>query len=226
MAEPTETEPSIVDELPTDGTVAPWTKERRDNATADEIIEAMKRGNRRYSEGKLITRSLLHEQRASVSGQYPAAMVLSCVDSRAPIEIIMDAGIGRALNARVAGNVANDDTLGSMEFACQLAGAKVALVMGHTACGAIKGAINNVQLGNLTSLLRKIYPAIEATEYDGERSATNYTFVNAVARKHVQLTMNYIRTYSPVLRDLEQAGKIKIIGGMYDLETALIDFID
>jgi carbonic anhydrase len=124
----------------------------------------------------------------------------------------------------MSGNVANDDIVGSMEFACKVAGAKVILVMGHTACGAIKGAIDNVQLGNLTGLLAKIRPAVSATEYQGERSASNYGFVDAVARKNVELTMEDIRRRSSVLGALESSGAIKIVGAMYNLETGLVEF--
>src|SRR6202140_4042422 len=159
------------------------TKEQRDKMTPSQIIDEMKKGNERFRKGVRKNRNYLNEQRASASGQYPAAVLLSCIDSRAPAEVIMDLGIGDIFNCRVAGNVANQDILGSMEFACKLAGAKVVLVMGHTACGAIKGAIDNAELGNLTGLLAKIKPAIEATAYTGERSAKNYAFVDAVARK-------------------------------------------
>jgi carbonic anhydrase len=136
----------------------------------------------------------------------------------------MDLGIGDTFNAREAGNVANDDTLGSMEFACKVAGAKVVLVMGHTACGAIKGAIDNAQLGNLTGLLARIRPAVEATQYQGERSSKNYGFVDAVGRKNVELTMIDIRRRSPVLAELETSGAIKIAGAMYNLETGRLEF--
>jgi len=125
----------------------------------------------------------------------------------------------------VAGNIADEDILGSMEFACKVAGSKGVLVMGHTACGAIKGAIDGVQLGNLTSLLAKIRPAVEATQYTGERSAKNYTFVNAVAQTNVILTIASIREKSPVLRDLESVGSIKIVGSMYNLETRIVEFL-
>jgi carbonic anhydrase len=125
----------------------------------------------------------------------------------------------------VAGNIANEDTLGSMEFACKVAGSKVVLVMGHTACGAIKGAIDGVQLGNLTALLAKIRPAVEATHYTGERSAKNYAFVDAVARKNVSLTIANIREKSAVLRELESTGSIKIAGAMYNLETGVVEFL-
>src|SRR5262245_46121347 len=166
---------------------AALTKAQRDRMTPDEIIQLMKRGNERFRKGQRTTQDYLAQQRASVKGQYPAAALLSCIDSRAPAETIMDLGIGDVFNARVAGNIANDDILGSIEYACQVVGAKVILVMGHTACGAIKGAIDRVQLGNLTGLLEKIQPAVEATAYQGERSAKNYGFVDAVARKNVEL---------------------------------------
>jgi carbonic anhydrase len=139
--------------------------------------------------------------------------------------LILDFGIGDIFSGRVAGNVADEDILGSMEFACKVAGAKVVLVMGHTACGAIKGAIDAVQLGNLTALLAKIRPAVEATDYKGERSAKNYAFVDAVARRNVSLTIANIREKSPVLRELESTGAIKIAGSMYNLETGVVEFL-
>ena len=136
----------------------------------------------------------------------------------------MDLGIGDVFNARVAGNIANEDILGSLEFACQVAGAKVVLVMGHTACGAIKGAIDQAELGHLTGLLAKIRPAVEATRYEGERSAKNAGFVDAVARKNVELTMADMRGRSSVLADLEAKGVLKIAGAMYDIKTARVEF--
>jgi carbonic anhydrase len=200
------------------------TKEQRDKMTPEEIITEMKRGNERFRKGERRTRDFLKEQQASAAGQYPAAVVLSCIDSRGPAEIIMDLGIGDIFNARVAGNIANSDILGSMEFACKAAGAKVVLVMGHTACGAIKGAIDNVEFGNLTGLLAKIKPAVKATSFKGERASKNAAFVDAVARKNVELTMTGIRKNSAVLREIESKGTIKIAGSMYDLETATVDF--
>jgi carbonic anhydrase len=202
------------------------TKELRDKLTPDQIIQAMKNGNRRFRKGERKERNYLREQRASASGQYPAAVLVSCIDSRAPAEVIMDLGIGDIFNCRVAGNVENADILGSMEFACKLAGAKVVLVMGHTACGAIKGAIDNAELGNLTGLLAKIKPAVQATTYAGERSAKNYAFVDAVARKNVEMTVAGIRKDSPVLAELEAKGTVKITGAMYNLETSALEFFD
>ena len=200
------------------------TKAQRDNMTPEQIIEVMKEGNERFRRGERKNRNYLREQQASAKGQYPAAVLLSCIDSRAPAEVIMDLGIGDIFNCRVAGNVANEDILGSMEFACKLAGAKVVLVMGHTACGAIKGAIDNAQLGNLTGLLAKIQPAVGATTYTGERSASNYSFVDAVARTNVELTLASIRRSSPVLADLAANGIIKMTGAIYNLETGAVEF--
>ena len=202
------------------------TKEQRDKVTPEQIIKAMKKGNKRFRSGERKERNYLREQKASASGQYPAAALLTCIDSRAPAEVIMDLGIGDIFNCRVAGNVENADILGSLEFACKLAGAKVVLVMGHTACGAIKGAIDNAELGSLTGLLAKIKPAVEATTYAGERSAKNYAFVNTVARKNVEMTVANIRKDSPVLAELESKGSIEIVGAMYNLETGAVEFFD
>jgi len=201
-------------------------KELRDKLTPEQIIQAMKKGNKRFRAGERKERNYLREQKASAKGQYPAAVLLTCIDSRAPAEVIMDLGIGDIFNCRVAGNVGNADILGSMEFACKLAGSKVVLVMGHTACGAIKGAIDNAELGNLTGLLAKIKPAIEATAYTGERSAKNYAFVDAVARKNVEMTVADIRKGSPVLAEMEAKGGVKMTGAMYNLETGAVDFFD
>src|ERR1700719_685201 len=200
------------------------TKAQRDKLSPDDILALMKKGNKRFYTGKREDYNFLAQQRSSAKGQYPAAVLLSCIDSRAPAETILDLGIGDIFNSRVAGNVENVDILGSMEFACKLAGAKVILVMGHTACGAIKGAIDNAELGNLTGLLAKIKPAVAATKYAGERSAKNYAFVDAVARKNVEITIANIRKDSPVLADMESNGAIKIAGAMYNLETGVVDF--
>jgi carbonic anhydrase len=203
---------------------AALTKAQREKLTAEEIIAAMKRGNERFRRGEESPHDYLAQQKATSEGQHPAAVILSCIDSRAPAETIMDLGIGDVFNARVAGNIVNDDILGSMEFGCKVAGAKVILVMGHTACGAIKGAIDKVELGNLTALLAKIRPAVEATKFDGERSAKNLAFVDAVARTNVQLTMTNIRSRSAVLAGLESEGALKIAGAMYNLETGAVEF--
>jgi len=203
---------------------ADLTKEKREKMTPDEVIRQMKAGNERFRSGKPQHRDLMREVKATTKAQYPAAVVFSCIDSRAPTELILDFGIGDIFSGRVAGNVADEDVLGSMEFACKVAGSKVVLVMGHTGCGAIKGVIDGVELGNLTALLSKIRPAVEATRYTGERSAKNYAFVDAVARENVVMTIANVRQRSPVLRDLESAGSIKIAGAMYNLETGAVEF--
>jgi carbonic anhydrase len=200
------------------------TAAQREKLTPNDILALMKKGNKRFYTGQREDHNFLAQQRASAKGQHPAAVLLSCIDSRASAETIMDLRIGDIFNCRVAGNVENTDILGSMEFACKLAGAKLVLVMGHTACGAIKGAIDNAELGNLTGLLAKIKPAVEATTYTGDRTSKNYAFVDAVARKNVELTMADIRKDSPVLAELESSGAIKIAGAMYNLETGVVDF--
>ncbi len=205
---------------------AALTRAQRDAMTPDEIIAVMKKGNERFRKGKNQTHNYLAEQRkVSASGQYPAAVILSCIDSRAPAEILMDLGVGDVFNARIAGNISNDDILGSMEFACKVAGAKVILVMGHTKCGAVAGTIAGAELGHLTGLLAKIRPAVDATAYQGERSANNNAFVDAVARKNVELTIAGITNSSPVLSEMVSAGKLKIVGSMYDIETGALEFL-
>jgi carbonic anhydrase len=200
------------------------TKVRRDRLTPDDILALMKKGNKRFYTGTREDQNFLAQQRATAKGQYPAAVLLTCIDSRAPAETILDLRIGDIFNCRVAGNVENPDILGSIEFACKLAGAKVILVMGHTACGAIKGAIDNAELGNLTGLLAKIKPAVMATTYTGERTTKNSAFVDAVARKNVEITIAGIRKDSPVLAEMESNGAVKMAGAMYNLETGVVDF--
>ncbi len=184
----------------------------------------MKRGNERFRRGERKDRNYLKEQEASAKGQHPKAIMLSCIDSRAPVEVIMDLGIGEVFNTRLAGNIVNDDVLGGMEFACKLSGAKVILVMGHTRCGAVAGAIAGAELGNLTGLLKKIEPAVGETKYEGERKASNYGFVDAVARTNVQLQMEAIRKGSAVLSAMETDKSVRIVGAMYDVSTGAIDF--
>jgi carbonic anhydrase len=210
--------------VPTLSDAAALTKDMRDKLTPEQIIETMKQGNERFRAGKVSAHDYLAQKRATIAGQYPAAVILSCIDSRAPAEIILDAGIGDTFNARIAGNIANDDVLGSLEFACAVAGAKVVLVMGHTACGAIKGAIDGAQLGNLTGLLNKIKPAVVATHYEGERTSKNGEFVDEVAKTNVGLTIGAMRERSSVLARLEKDGKIKIVGSMYRLADGRVDF--
>jgi carbonic anhydrase len=200
-------------------------KEQRDRMTPAEVIEELKKGNERFRSGKMAPRDYVAEKRSSAAGQYPAAIILGCVDSRVPAEIIFDAGIGDTFNGRIAGNVVNDDLLGSMEFACAVSGAKLVLVLGHTACGAIKGAIDDVVLGNLTGLLARIKPAIPETKFEGEKSSKNPAYVDAVARTNVRVALENIRRRSPVLVDLEKKGSIQIAGAMYNLANGVVDFV-
>jgi carbonic anhydrase len=201
------------------------TKEQRDSMTPSQVIDELKKGNERFRTSKMAPRDYLAEKRSSAAGQYPAAIILGCVDSRVPAEIIFDAGIGDTFSGRVAGNVVNDDQLGSMEFACAVSGAKLVLVLGHTACGAIKGAIDDVVLGNLTGLLARIKPAVSETKFEGEKSSKNPAYVDAVARTNVKLAIENIRRRSPVLADLEKKGSIQITGAMYSVANGVVDFV-
>ncbi|CNH52405.1 carbonic anhydrase [Yersinia pekkanenii] len=210
--------------LPQISYAAALTKEERNNLTPAQIVESLQQGNKRFVSGNMQQHDYLAQKRGSAEGQFPAAVILSCIDSRAPAEIILDTGIGETFNARIAGNIANDDLLGSLEFACAAAGAKVILVMGHTACGAIQGAIDNVELGNLTGLLNKIKPAIESTQFDGEKSSKNEKYVDAVAKNNVKHTIDEIRKNSEIIRNLEQEGKVKIVGSMYNLNDGVVEF--
>jgi carbonic anhydrase len=160
-------------------------------------------------------------------GQYPAAVILSCLDSRIPVEKVFDLGVGDVFVGRVAGNIVNTDMLGSMEFACKVSGAKLVLILGHTECGAVKGAIDNVKLGNLTELLEKIRPAIDSlSNFSGDKTSKNKVFVDKVTDENVLVAMNEIRKNSPILNEMEQKGEIDIIGGVYDINTGKVTFME
>jgi carbonic anhydrase len=211
---------------PDEARAAALTKQQRDALTPDEALRKVMQGNERFVTAQRRARDFLAEQRESAEeGQHPFIVFLTCIDSRAPVEIICDLGIGDAFNARVAGNAVNDDILGSMEFATAAAGAKLVMVMGHTACGAIKGAIDNVRLGNLTLLLARFGNAIAETEFNGEKSSKNAAYVDAVATTHVRRTVALIRERSPVMRDLEDKGRIRIVGSMYDLAAGRVTLV-
>ena len=200
------------------------TKAIQEKLTPDSIIKILENGNINFYNFKLTAKNDSMRIRVTKGGQYPMAAVLSCVDSRVPVEHVFDRGIGDLFAARVAGNFANTDILGSLEFACYVSGAKVIMVLGHEDCGAIKSAIDNVQLGNITAMLRNIKPAVDSTRTSGERTSKNKQFVHDVARKNIELTIKKIRADSEILRNLEKAGKLKIIGGMYDLANGKITF--
>lgn len=211
-----------------DGLVeAVLTQEEQEALTPDGVIELLKEGNSRFSNGEVTLRNHKEQVRKAASGQFPKAIVLSCVDSRVPVEDVFDRGIGDMFVARVAGNFVNSDILGSMEFACKVSGAKVVLVMGHERCGAVKGAIDQVELGNITEMLRKIQPAVAGcSDFGGERSSANPSYVDLVAEKNVQLNVNRIRKESPILRDMEATGKIKILGAMYNMDSGEVVYMD
>lgn len=202
------------------------TKEEQAAMTPQQALAELKAGNARFVAGRSQVRNLPAKVRATASAQYPFAVILSCLDSRQPSEIVFDQGIGDVFCARVAGNVLNNDILGSMEFACNVSGAKLIAVIGHSNCGAIKGAIDEVQLDHLTGLLDKIKPAIDAVPDDGQpRNSKNPEFVDKVAEANVRLVMQQIRERSPILRQMLDEGKIGMVGGMYDLSTGQVHFI-
>ncbi len=199
--------------------------EEQNRLTPDEVLQSLKDGNERFVTGSLTLRDHSKQIRDAINGQYPKAIILSCIDSRVPVEDVFDKGIGDLFVARVAGNIVNEDILGSMEFSCKVSGAKLVLVIGHEYCGAIKGAIDRVTLGNLTSLLKKITPAVDACHhYSGEKTSKNPEFVDMVIQENVKITVDTIRNQSPILNEMEQKGEIKIIGAYYDMDTGRVRF--
>ena len=201
--------------------------EEQKQLTPDEVIASLKEGNKRFTSGTLTMRDHSKQIRDAVTGQFPKAVVLSCVDSRVPIEDVFDKGIGDMFVARVAGNIVNDDILGSMEFSCKVSGAKLVLVMGHEYCGAIKGAIDKVELGNLTALLKKITPAVErCSHYHGVQTSKNPEYVDLVVHENITVSVENIRKQSTILREMEIAGEIKIIGAYYDMDNGEVTFYE
>ncbi|MGB1268780.1 MAG: carbonic anhydrase family protein [Flavobacteriaceae bacterium] len=203
------------------------TKETQAAITPDNAVQLLKEGNLRFQENLKADRNLLEQVSDTSKGQYPFATILSCIDSRVSSELIFDQGIGDIFSARVAGNFVNTDILGSMEFACKLAGTKVILVLGHTSCGAVKGACDDAKLGNLTSMLDNIKPAVNAVKTPIEanlRNSSNIDFVNDVATKNVSLTIDRILKESDVLAEMQRNGEIKIVGAMYDIHTGVVTF--
>jgi carbonic anhydrase len=202
------------------------TKETQAQITPERAKEILREGNQRFVNNQKAERDLLQQVSETANGQYPFAVVLSCIDSRTSSELIFDQGIGDIFNARIAGNIINEDILGSMEFSCKLAGSKLVLVLGHTRCGAVKGACDQAEMGNLSGLLHKIKPSVDAIKYEGDRSSKNMEFVDMVAKKNVLQMLNEIREKSPVLREMAENGEIAIVGGMYNVETGLVEFYD
>lgn len=203
------------------------TKESQSSINGQMAKQMLMEGNARFVSQGFLNRDFQSQVQMTSTGQYPFAAVVSCIDSRIPTEIVFDQGIGDIFNARVAGNFVNDDILGSLEFACKLAGSKLIVVMGHTSCGAVKGACDDAKLGNLTQMLGKIKPAVEQTgTAEGEaRDSSNLNFVNRVAEANVKLTIDAIRKQSPVLNEMEENGEIEIAGAMYDVKTGSVNFL-
>jgi carbonic anhydrase len=195
--------------------------------TPESSLQALKDGNKRFINASQISRDLNAQVDATSTGQYPFATVLHCIDSRVSAEHVFDQGIGDLFSIRIAGNFVNEDILGSMEFACKLAGTKVLVVLGHTACGAVKGACDHARMGNLTALINKIEPAVYAVELPVDetmRNSSNINFVNSVATKNVEMTLNDIRNKSEILKEMESSGDLIIIGGMYDIANGKVTF--
>jgi len=203
------------------------TRELRDALTPQMAIEVLRKGNERFLNNLKANRNLLQQVNETSEGQHPMAVVLSCIDSRTSAELIFDQGLGDIFSCRVAGNVLNDDILGSMEFACKVAGAKAVVVLGHTKCGAVKGACDGVKLGNLTTVLHKIEGAIALeTGTIGDRTSANAAFVERVAELNVILVKSQIMQRSPLLAQMVRASELAIVGGMYDVDTGAVDFYD
>ena len=204
-----------------------FTKKTQAELTPDLALDILKEGNERFVNNIKAHRNLLEQVNETSAGQFPFAAILSCIDSRTSAELIFDQGLGDILSIRIAGNILNDDILGSMEFACKLAGSKLIVVLGHTNCGAITGACNNLVLGNITGLLNKIKPAIEQeTETKTNRTDKNESFLKNVTVNNVFITVKKVKEQSPILHEMEQSGQIKIIGGLYDVDTGQVTFFE
>ncbi|MFN0175314.1 MAG: carbonic anhydrase family protein [Saprospiraceae bacterium] len=198
------------------------TKELQDNINPAQALQLLREGNNRFVNNLKFNRNLLQQVNETMEGQHPFAVILSCIDSRTSAELIFDQGLGDIFSIRIAGNILNEDILGSMEFACKVAGAKIVMVVGHTKCGAIKGACDHVVMGNLTALLHKIKPVMDTTPFT---NGTVYAYPNAVAVNNVRYVMDQILQRSPILSDMVDKGEVIISGGMYEVETGVVDFL-
>ncbi len=204
------------------------TKETQLTMTPEKAIDFLKEGNERFQQNLKANRNLLEQVNDTKDGQFPFATILSCIDSRVSAELVFDQGLGDIFSIRIAGNFVNEDILGSMEFACKLAGTKAIVVLGHTSCGAVKGACDHARLGNLTALINKIEPAVEAVSEpkdESMRNSKNLEFVDAVAVKNVEMTLDNIRKQSEVLKEMEEAGEIALVGAMYDISDGKVTFL-
>jgi len=202
------------------------TKETQAAITPKKALQMLKDGNARFVQGKMLKRDYMQQVKATGGAQFPFAAIVGCIDSRESAQLTFDQGIGDIFSARIAGNFVNDDLLGSLEFACAAAGAKLILVVGHSECGAIKGACDDVVLGNLTQTLANLKPAVAAVSgFESDRTSANAAFVQAVANKNVELTLKRIRKRSPILRGMADKGDIGLAGAMYDVYTGQVTFM-
>lgn len=202
------------------------TAETQSALTPAEALQMLKEGNERFIAGGMLERDLTAQVAQTGAGQFPHSVVLSCIDSRVPPEIVFDQGLGDIFSPRIAGNFVNTDILGSMEFATAAAGSKLIVVLGHTECGAVKGACDHVELGNLTQTLSNIAPAVYATQIEGERTSKNKEFVDAVAHNNVEMTVQNILERSSVIRDQVANGQVMVVGAMYDVTTGVVTWLD
>lgn len=203
------------------------TQELQSAITPMMALKLLQDGNKRFENNLKVNRNLLQQANETSGSQHPFAVILSCIDSRTSVELIFDQGLGDVFSVRIAGNVINEDILGSMEYACKVVGAKIIVVLGHTQCGAIRGACDHVEMGNLTALLNKIQPAIYEENSETEnRNASNYIFVEKVASIHIKRTLHAILDRSPILKEMIEAGTIGIVGAKYDVATGVVDFYD
>jgi len=220
-----ETSPEMNDESALVSDVV--TSDAQASLTPDQILQGMKDGNERFVNNNLTQRDYKAQVQATSGGQYPEAVIISCIDSRVPVEQVFDKGVGDVFVARVAGNFVNEDILGSTEFGTAVAGSKVVIVMGHSSCGAVKAAIDDVEMGNITAMLSKIKPAVEMTsDYDGEQNVGNSEYVTEVVKNNVRHTIADMRDNSSIIADLERNGDVVIAGAFYDLETGRVTFLD
>ena len=200
------------------------TKETQTDLTPDTALTILKQGNERFVNNLKANRDLLKQVNETSDGQHPFAVILSCIDSRTSAELIFDQGLGDIFSVRIAGNCVNEDILGSMEFACKVVGVKLIVVLGHSRCGAVKGACDDVRMGNLTALLNKIRPAVDDIRGTGTGNGSDPEFVERVAGRNVELAMEQIAQRSPILKEMLGAGDIGIVGGIYDVQTGVVEF--
>jgi len=200
-------------------------KEILNQLSPDEALQKLLDGNLRFRKSEHINRDFMKETQDTAGEQYPFAIILGCIDSRVPVEILFDQGVGDLFVTRVAGNFENDDILASLEFACEVVGSKLIMVLGHEDCGAIKAACDGIEVGHITGLINNIKPAITKTKIDGDNTSVNKKYINDVAKTNVQLTIERIREKSDIIHSLEQEGRIRIVGAYYNLDLGEVSLL-